>query len=251
MVLLELVRTQCDWDDTLAIVCMFNLFSLCLLLLLAACGGVDSRALVRVSMLRRDLEGNLQLVLGKIRDQAQHMDKYMSLTEKQIKQEFSSVHYRRKKRIEANRLALESKKNDKMSAAEKLAAKAEAQRRLAARKLALANLSQGDVSKSNQKYGQAFEAYLRYLDYCRNGEPDNIDARGMGVAYGRMGEVFEVWGQENKALVCHLRAEGLGKEVEDIDMQAQALFHIGNIYFQQLKYVAAIATGQQAIVNSP
>ena len=86
--------------------------------------------------------------------------------------------------------------------------------------MALACLGQGDVSMSNKKYGPAFESYLRYLDYCRNGEPDHIDARGMGVAYGRMGEVFEVWEQENKALVCYLRSEGLGKEVEDIDMQA-------------------------------
>lgn len=31
--------------------------------------GKGSRALVRVGMLRRDLEGNLQLVLGKIRNQ--------------------------------------------------------------------------------------------------------------------------------------------------------------------------------------
>lgn len=56
------------------------------------------------------------------------MDKYMSFTEKQIKAEFSSVHYRRKKRMEANRKAAEEKKKEKMTPAERLAAKAHDQK---------------------------------------------------------------------------------------------------------------------------
>ncbi len=36
-------------------------------------------------MLRRDLEGNLQLALSHVREQSAQMDKYMSFTEQQIK----------------------------------------------------------------------------------------------------------------------------------------------------------------------
>ena len=208
--------------------------------------GKGSRAIVRVRMLRRDIEGNLQLVLAKVRADAAKMDKYMSFTEKQIKEEFNSVHYRRKKRMLANQQVQEQKLTEKMSAAEQLEAKAKRQRIAAGRKLALAKLGQGEVSMSNKKYAEAFESFMRYLDYCRNGEPDHIDAYGMGVAYAHMGEVFEVWKEDNKALVCYIRSEGLGKEVEDAEIQAKALFRIGCIYFRQLKYPDAISKLGQA-----
>jgi len=112
-------------------------------------------------MLRRDLEGNLQLVLSKVREQSTHLDKYMSFTEKQIKSEFESVHFRRKQRLKASSKNKELKSREKMSAAEKLQAKVRDQRIAASRKLALASLSQGDVSMSNKKYAPAFESYMR------------------------------------------------------------------------------------------
>eukprot|EP00940_MAST-03C_sp_MAST-3C-sp2_P000037 g37.t1 len=95
-------------------------------------------------------------------------------------------------------------------------------------KSAEAYLAQADGYLNMKECNKA----VRLLEFAVRKFRARGDPAGMGAAYGRMGRAMRMMGNTQKSLLCYQRQANLAKEADDVEGQAVAAMHMGEIHVE-------------------
>lgn len=114
---------------------------------------------------------------------------------------------------------------------------------------ALASMCLGDQAKSHHKFSEAINHYEQAVNFFRDSLQDRstYNIGTLGIALGKLGRVYEITQQYQKALAICLEELDLFNEINDHINLGPVYHHLGNCYASLDNLSEALQSYQQAI----